>query len=249
MGVLDTYMVAMSAAHVFYEGARCVQTPNYRYHRTDLAEFLPEASEINLQENMLRVLYAVRDTYFLCTVDRLFCDRKADLAVFAFACRDHEALHASARKFELLHLAPTLGEKVVLAGFRKMQILRDEENCNGERILEINCQLCMRVGSVTALHSGGHSLCRGPSIETNIPIFSGMSGRPAFLCSEDGQVRGVFGIISTDLDASDATKASFCQAGSSIVSLVPSRVTTNSTSGPIISVDFVNEFKIMARTT
>jgi hypothetical protein len=248
VGVMDSCTIAMSAAHVFYEGARCVQAPTYRYHRPALAKFLPEATEISLEENRLGVLYVVRGVYFLCTVDRLVCDRKADIAVFTIACQDREALHASARKFELLHSAPTLGEKVVLAGFRKMQILRDETNPNGERVLEIDRKWCMRVGSVTALHPTGHSPCRGPCIETNIPVFSGMSGGPAFLCSEEGQVKGILGIISTDLEASDATKASFQQAGSSIVSLVPSRVTGDLTGEPTISVDFLNEFKIIART-
>ena len=53
----------------------------------------------------------------------------------------------------------------------------------------------LRIGRVTALHAT-HLWCRGPCVETSIPIFSGMSGGLVAAFEEGHPIKGVRGRLA-----------------------------------------------------
>ncbi|MCH8173421.1 MAG: hypothetical protein IIA70_08975 [Proteobacteria bacterium] len=81
-------------------------------------------------------------------------------------------------------------------------------------------ELICRAGKVKKIHEEGFLLCRGPCLETSIPVFGGMSGGPVFLIPEAGQPVVPFGLISSDPEALDEVKDNRAIAGSSLISLL-----------------------------
>jgi hypothetical protein len=73
----------------------------------------------------------------------------------------------------------------------------------------------------------GHILCRGPCIETTIPVFAGMSGGPVFQTSKPGQSMTPFGLVCSDPDEPVALKNDRSRAGSSILSLLSHEITND----------------------
>lgn len=66
----------------------------------------------------------------------------------------------------------------------------------------------------------GYLLCRGPCVETTIPVFGGMSGGSACLYPKPGGKLLSFGVVSSDSDDYTDKKNDRTQTGSSIISLI-----------------------------
>jgi len=78
----------------------------------------------------------------------------------------------------------------------------------------------LRCGLVTNFFSEGHILCRGPCVETSIPVFFGMSGGLVARLGKGGEAIKPFGLISSDLDVDQVNKNNRSIPGTSIIALL-----------------------------
>jgi hypothetical protein len=103
--------------------------------------------------------------------------------------------------------------------------LLEDQNGKGFERFTISRRIVLRRGYVRQVHEQGHILCRGPCVETTIPVLAGMSGGPAFLDKEDEQMK-VFGLISTD-DKASASLVDKTVPGSAILALLPCEISND----------------------
>jgi hypothetical protein len=87
----------------------------------------------------------------------------------------------------------------------------------------------MGAGRVSGVHPGGFLLCKGPCIETTMPVvFRGMSGGPVMRMGSGDDKLQAFGLISSDFDFQDpAAKPDRSQKGSSVMAVLGATVRIN----------------------
>ena len=218
-----SHAVAISAAHNFHMGVRTVQRPSHLHHPTALMEFLPNAEVIDLDGDKLRALYIKSDRAEFCIIDFLAWDQSSDLAILTIRAQDHSGQTLFDKHAILDHARPKVGDIITVLGYVDMATF-DEYRDGEVESFTAQGRLMLRAGRVKRIHPEGHALCRGPCVETTIPVFFGMSGGPACLAPEPNAPVVPFGFISTDLDESDAFKNDRSRAGSSIIGLLPHEI-------------------------
>jgi hypothetical protein len=222
-GSYGSHAVAVSAAHNFHIAVRSIQNPNPRYHPSALTEFLPNAEVVDLDRRTMRALYRVGDHCDLCVISSLVWERASDLAILTLHAQDasDSTLFNSFLPFD--NARPRVGDTVGVLGYADMATLNEYRDKNFEAFA-LQRRLVLRAGRVTASYPEGHLLCRGPCVETTIPVFPGMSGGPACLSPQPNASIVPFGFISSDPDESVAAKNDRSRAGSSIISLLPHEI-------------------------
>lgn len=218
------HAVGITAAHIFHEGVHRAQVPDPQHNLTALSEFLPGAHEIKLDRKNIRAIYQVGSRIEACVLGTAAWDKRTDLAVFSLSAQDSSDNTVFRGFHRLEYVTPAVGDLICVAGYGDMHTVAEERN-GDEQQFTLARRLVMRAGRVKAVHMEGHILCHGPCIETNIPVFGGMSGSPVFrLPDKVGQDIIPFGLVSSDPDETVALKNDRSRAGSSIVSLLPLEV-------------------------
>jgi hypothetical protein len=220
------HAVAISAAHNFHIGVSVIQNSNSRHHPSALREFLPNAEAIDLDRRNLRALYRNGDRRELCNIGFVAWDRTSDLAILSLHAQGAEDAHLFDSHLKISQMHPKIRDLVGVLGYADMATFKEHREGDVESAT-VQRRLVLRAGRVTAIHADGHVFCRCACIETSIPVFSGMSGGPAFLLPEPGAPIVPFGFISHDPDAPDDAKNDRSLAGSSIISLLPYEISNN----------------------
>jgi hypothetical protein len=219
-----SHAVGITAAHNFHEGVQRAQVPDPQHNLTALAEFLPGAQVIKLDRKNMRAIYQLGSRVEACVLGFAAWDMQTDLAVFTLSAQDTTDDKLFRCFHRLGHVAPAVGDLVCVAGYGNMETSANERN-GDEQQFTLARRLVLRAGRVKALHMDGHILCRGPCIETTIPVFGGMSGGPVFRVPEhDGQDIVPFGLVSSDPEEPVSVKNDRSRAGASILSLLPLEV-------------------------
>jgi len=112
-----------------------------------------------------------------------------------------------------------------------MEVRGEWEHSEEVRGFSMERRLLLRCGRVKAYHPDGHILCRGPCIETTIPVFAGMSGAPVALLAADDTPISPFGVVSHDPETSHGDKWDRSAAGASIVALLSPRMSFDGPDG------------------
>jgi hypothetical protein len=119
-------------------------------------------------------------------------DSVSDIAALFIEAQDTQKDRPFGHEFQIGDYIPRVGEEVDVLGFGNMETASNVVMGDGKREFALARRPVLRRGSVSAIRLEGDSLCRGPCVETTIPVFNGMSGGPALTRSMQ-----VFGLIST----------------------------------------------------
>lgn len=219
VGVSENKAVAITAAHNFHEGVVKIQNPSKRHHPSTPLEFLPDSEEIHVDPKKLRAIFRYGKIVDLCTIDFAVWERSTDFSFFAFTPQNSEITTPQIKELSIQKVEPKEGGIVAMLGFRGMATTPIQEH-EGITHFSTKSQFICRVGRIKKIYRDGHLLCKGPCLETTIPVFPGMSGGPVFLLPEKGAPIIPFGLVSSDPDAPDEEKDNPKIPGSSIVSLL-----------------------------
>lgn len=130
--------------------------------------------------------------------------------------------------FELDDSVPPVGAEIVALGYEGMAVENEVRDGAGREGFRFGRQLLLRGGCVTSVHPNGLRLCKGPCVETSIPVFPGMSGGPVMRAGCDTEAMRPFGLISSNPYDEQSTKWDRSVRGSSIVPLIGATVKLNS---------------------
>ncbi len=218
----QSHAVAVSAAHNFYDGVHKAQNPNPRHHASALREFLPDAEAIAIDRQKMRAVYQVGERVEACVLGFVAWDKATDLAVLTLSAQDTTDDTVFHDFFRLGSVDPKVGDEVGVLGYADMATLGNSRNESGGDGFTLARRLVLRGGRITAVHPDGHILCRGPCVETTIPVSHGMSGGPCFLLPEPGGNMVPFGLMTSDSDEDVAKEfLDRSRAAVSIISLLP----------------------------
>lgn len=210
--------IAITAAHNF-SGIRQAQRPHRTYHTTALPEFLGNMERVDLDEKRVRVICSQSGNIDVAMVTLAGWDKSQDIGFMLLEPQRNKDFFAST--ISLRATPPRVGEEVALLGYSNMSIEVQSMQEGGEfESLRMKRRLLLRKGIVTKEYPSGHLLCRGPCVETSIPVFPGMSGGPALLLGDPGKAVCAFGLISSDSNGSDEEKSNSSQPGNAIVALL-----------------------------
>ena len=224
LAIFSDGAVGCTAAHNFAR-IRQIQTPKQRHHASALAEFLPNATNIDLDRKKVRAICVSGSDIEMATIGWAVWDESSDIAFFSLLPQHHSATSTFQSRFELETTEPRLFAEVVALGYKDMSVENEVRDGKGFESFQIRHQLVMRCGRVSAIHLDGQRLCKGPCVETTIPVFPGMSGGPVFLAgTHEGPMRP-FGLISSDPTDEASNKSDRSVPGSSIVPLIGAQVT------------------------
>lgn len=213
--------VGVTAAHVLWDAAHKAQNPNPRSHMSTPDLFRPNFEAVEAGPLRLRAAFVRDGKIAIPTITNVVWDKKADVAFFWM--QNEGMANEPAEFFENVPLVrdiPTIGARVGIIAYADMEAESDGPKAEF-RSFALKRRLMLRVGRVTAYHPEGHLLCRGPCIETSIPVFPGMSGGLAFEIPEPGGTIRAFGVLSGDPEATIDQKRHRWKAGASIVALLP----------------------------
>jgi hypothetical protein len=210
--------IALTAAHNF-DGVRKVLQPIERHHPTALPEFLENVTLSGIDATRVRALCIRESKIDLSIISWAAWDTKTDVGVFTVTNQNNDSEFFKSQ-FNLSDSVPDVGAEVALMGLADMEaaeVLRD-----GKWLGDFNVRqrLVLRCGRVTDVHPNGYILCKGPCIETSIPVFPGMSGGPVFYLGKDGESMLPFGVISEDFLSCPEARNDRSTPGSSIVALL-----------------------------
>ncbi len=222
----DRVAVCVTAAHVFTE-IRSIQSPPQRYVPSALPEFLPPPRVIDLSRQKIRAMAIEGDRIEALIVDAAIIDEVGDIAVFRVALQDEDVPAFFSAEFEPDDKVPAAGDLVCVLSYGELATYDFETDGVMKRQFKMARRPVLRVGKVIASYPNGHRLCRGPCIETTVPVYSGMSGGPVFSFGNPGAPIRPFGLVCSDPDLDGPVKQDRSQAGSSIIALLPCQVTTN----------------------
>lgn len=235
----DRAAVCVTAAHVFTE-IRRIQSPPQRYVPSALPEFLPPPRTIDLSRQKIRAIAMEGDRIEALIVDVAIIDEVRDTAVFRVALQNDDVSTFFSAEFEPDDKVPAVGDLVCLLSYGGLVTCDFETDGAMKSQFKMGRRPVLRVGRVIADYPNGHRLCRGPCIETTVPVYSGMSGGPVFSFGNPGAPIRPFGLVCSDPDPDGPVKQDRSQAGSSIISLLPCQVTMNEPGHRTVQFDFLN---------
>lgn len=224
----------MTAAHVFSEVHR-LQNRATRHNRSALAEFLPRPSMIDIDPTLVRAIGAVGDRAEAAIIEGVSYDEQTDIALFDVKLQDSSPDGFFSSRFEVSGDVPAVGDLVCVLSFAGLTLERKEDYGDEGYMVTISRQLMFRVGRVLANYPSGQRLCKGPCIETSIPVFSGMSGGPMIRYGIEGPMV-VCGLVSSDPDLDDEGKNDRNKEGRSIFAVLPVSVSERFSGKSVIEV-------------
>nr|WP_313658333.1 trypsin-like peptidase domain-containing protein [Achromobacter ruhlandii] len=215
----------MTAAHVFSEVYR-LQNMNSRHVSSALAEFLPRAKLIDIDPKLVRAIGNVGDRVEVPIIDGLIYDEPADIALFKVKLQDSSEDGFFRSSFGITGELPEEGDIVCVLAYGNLSLTEIERTGNASGSAKLQHRLVIRSGRVLAHYPNGQRLCKGPCIETSIPVFSGMSGGPLMKLGADGQPQfvAVSALVSSDPDPDDERKKDRSIEGRSIFAALPVRL-------------------------
>lgn len=219
IGAYGHCAVAMTAAHNF-KGIHDAQVPVKRHHPSALPEFLPNSRPLDLDPRMVRAICFERGEIDVSTIGWAVYDPSTDIAVFSIHQQDVSAKPFFSGAYLLDDHIPEIGQEVAVLGYARLAVPHEDGDSAGNQEFALQRQLILRCGTVTAIHPEGHLLCRGPCIETSIPVFPGMSGGPVMKFGAAGHQMMPFALVSSDPQADDLTRNDRSVPGSSIMALI-----------------------------
>lgn len=222
----DRFAVCVTAAHVFTE-VRRIQSPPQRFVPSALSEFLPPPRAIDLSEQKIRAIAIEGDRIEALIVDAAIIDEVRDTAVFRVALQNEDTPAFFSKEFEADDKVPAAGDLVCVLSYGELSTFDFETDGAMQRQFSLGRRPVLRVGRVIASYPNGHRLCRGPCIETTVPVYSGMSGGPVFAFANPGDPMRPFGLVCSDPDPDGPVKQDRSKAGSSLISLLPCQVAMN----------------------
>lgn len=225
-----------TAAHVLWDAAHKAQSPNSRAHPSTPSFFQSDFESVHVGPRRLRAAFANIPAAAFPSVTFVIWDKRADVAFFEIENDGDEAAEAKFdMHFPVTNRVPNVGERVGVLAYADMAAEPEGEG-TGFRSFSLKRRMCLRVGRVRALHPNGHLLCRGPCIETSIPVFAGMSGGPAFFIPKPNGELEAFGLISGDPEETAELKQHRWHRGSSIMAVLP--ITKFEKVGAVRNVEF-----------
>lgn len=222
----DRFAVCVTAAHVFTE-VRRIQSPPQRYARSALSEFLPPPRAIDLSPHKIRAIAVKGDRVEVLVVDGAIIDEIRDIALFRVKLQNEDTPVFFSAEYEADDKVPAVGEMICVLSYGDLSTFDFETDGAMTRQFKMARRLVLRVGRVIASYPNGHRLCRGPCIETTVPVYSGMSGGPVFSFGNPGAFMRPFGLVCSDPDQDGPVKQDRSKAGSSIISILPCQVAKN----------------------
>ena len=220
IGAYGHYAVAVTAAHNFSEGVLRVQNPSTGRHLSALPDFWPEAKKLSLNSQSVRAIYRNGKDVEMCRVGIVAWENRTDFAFMTLHPQDEDK-HDVFRIAFALGARPELGDVVGLLGFGDMKVVESFRE-EGREGFTTASRLILRAGRVSGDFPDRHILCKGPCVETTIPVLSGMSGGPVFLYPGSGRPIMPFGVISSGPEREENNL--FGVAGSSIAALLPHKI-------------------------
>jgi len=211
-----TSALAASAAHVFVEVRDLQQGKNLdRFHPSALPDFRPPPKAVDLDLSGLAAVFANGEGVQFGRIVGLAFDEAADVAILQI--EDQGGADGTPFDAELLvdDWLPEVGSLVSVLTYADLAY---QNLANGRT--QMARRAITRVGKVLAVHPDGTRLCRGPCVETTIPIYSGMSGGAA-VAYEEGKAIRVFGFVCSDPDVDSPIKQDRSIAGRSILGKLP----------------------------
>lgn len=218
------FAIAVTAAHNFDGIAQIQQEVKPKRHPSALQEFLPTGEEISLDRQKVRATYMAGDHVEMCILGWATWDRRTDICFFSVAPQDKsEVPKLFQAEMQVDGNLPSIGDEVAVLGFADMEVMHHQRDGLREEF-SISRRLVLRKGFVTQAFPEGHILCRGPCIETTIPVFPGMSGGPVMRLGNAGEPMMPFGVISSDPEVPLEQKNNRLVAGNSIVAVLNATV-------------------------
>lgn len=218
------FAIAATAAHNFDGIAQIQQEAKPRCHPSALQEFLPNGEQITLDRQKVRAIYLAGNHLEMCILGWAAWDQKTDICFFSVASQDKSTVpNLFQAELQIDDNLPSIGDEVAVLGFADMTVMQHQRDGLKEESI-ISRPLVLRKGFVTQIFPEGHILCRGPCIETTIPVFPGMSGGPVMRLGNFGDPIMPFGIISSDPEVPLEQKNNMLIPGNSIVALLDATV-------------------------
>jgi hypothetical protein len=209
----------MTAAHVVLE-IRNIQAPPARHATSALPEFLPPPRAIDLSPQKVRAIAVEGDRVEVLIVESAIIDERGDIAAVTVVLQDDAPVPFFSSAFQIDDAIPSKEALVCVLSYGDLaaENVADRGSC---RSFQISRRPVLRVGTVVEHHPGGHRLCRGPCIETTIPVYSGMSGGPVFSFGGPGHAMRPIGLVCSDPDIDGPDKDDRTKSGSSIMAIIP----------------------------
>jgi hypothetical protein len=213
--------VACTAAHVL-RYVHEIQNPIHWHHPSALREFLPEAEPIDLDRRRVRAIHLnARKEVEPAILGWAFWEKTFDVAFFSLIRQKEAVTKQFEVAYEIDDSEPEVGDVVVAMGYEWMEISNDFQKDSGHEGFQFGRRLLMRVGRVSGVYPEGLRLCKGPCVETTVPVFPGMSGGPMMRVGMAGEAMRPFGLISSDPSFGEpADKWNRSIRGSSVISLL-----------------------------
>lgn len=222
--------VACTAAHNF-SGIAQLQQPPLTHHSSALREFLPEGKPLNLAASAVRAMLTEIDRVEMAQLTWAVWDERNDIAVFGLRPQIETDMDCFKSAYEVTDTVPHVGELIAISGFSTIDVDAEFIEPKPHAIFRLIRTHILRIGRVKAIFPEGHLLCRGPCIETSIPVFPGMSGAPAMRFGSAGEPMVPFGVVSSDADQIGIDKNDRTAEGTSIVALLGAKTTVEYVSG------------------
>lgn len=210
----------VTAAHVFSE-IRRIQSHPPRHSPSTPAEFLPPPRAIKIDMESVWAVSVESSRVEVCEITWMAMDDQTDIAFFSISLQDTSKSPFFTRTYTPNGKMPSAGELICIFSYAGMavnvQLPKNKETMR----LQLGRRHILRVGRILNYYPNGHRLCHGPCFETSIPVYSGMSGGPAFIYNaQSGPIRP-FGIVCSDPDVDGENKENRSIAGSSILAALP----------------------------
>jgi hypothetical protein len=208
---------AISAAHNFDE-VRKILHPNQRHHPSTPPDFLPPPSD--LDSHSIKALYIKDKRPYFCSIDFAVWDSEKDLAVL----RVNAPSGAGGLFRDMIWIVPrtpNIGDAIALIGVGEMNSEPDPTEPGKGRLQR---RVVVRGGKVIGVFPERSPLVKGPSVETSIAVFGGMSGGIACSFPEPNARLEAFGLISYSPGSEHLNDRSVC--GYTYVSLLQPTITS-----------------------
>lgn len=215
---------AITAAHLLSEIRRLQEKPR-RSAFSALSEFLPPPEKVNFDHHGVVVTGFEDGKSIVARVSRAVFNEDLDIAVISLEPNPEPQGGAPffSSTMPLTKRVPMVGDLVMIYGLHNQSIKLEQDAAaleNGRSRLVQNRNPVLVAGRVLEYFENGRGLCRGPCIETSIPVTPGMSGSPAILYRESGGMMECFGLVSASSESADPAAEGSDPPGNSIVTLL-----------------------------
>jgi hypothetical protein len=212
----EDYNVVVTAKHVI-EGLQLYQRP--QRHAPSAVPGLFIQPKVSPDPRHLKVLRGDHAGVQLMNVAYVTYSDNLDIALCVITPQE-TAERVAPHAVPLDCGTPAVGDVVHLVSCGGMNVGEKSpplERDGKGQTLRIERSVCIRIGTVTAVHNGGYNQYRFPCFSTSIPAEHGMSGGLVYMPRE-GKTVAACGIVSADLDITHRPRVDFYSSEKSIIS-------------------------------